>query len=183
MAEDRKESYTKLFNPILEALYRNRDLSSTQLCILLFVIRATYGWHKKKFPMSKKFIADGIGATERCVKKNINILVSKGYLIEYGIDHDTRSKIYGLNKRYSQWGKGPAILDEGERSGSEQLDTLSVNGEVAISEQPDTLEGERSDTQKRNIKKKEKKKDKRNVPEKELFLNPETGMWEEVDDE
>ena len=182
MAEERKDSYTKLFNPILEALYRDRKLTNTQFSIILFVIRATYGWHKKKFPMSKSFIADGIGLSERCVKKNINLLVQKGYLIEYGIDQDTRSKIYGLNKRYSQWGKGPAILDEGERSGSVQPDTLSVNGEVTISEQSDTLEGERSDTQKRNIKKKDKKEKEKKCSQNSLFFNPETETWEERDE-
>ena len=182
MAEERKDSYTKLFNPILEALYRSHELTSTQFAIILFVIRATYGWHKKKFPMSKSFIAKGTELTERCVIKNVNILVRKGYLIEYGIDKETKAKIYGLNKRYSQWGKGPANLDEGERLDTEQPDTLWVNGEVAISEQSDTLEGERSDTQKINIKKKDKKEKEKKCSKNSLFFNPETETWEERDE-
>ena len=183
MAEEKRDSYTKLFNPILEALYRSHELTSAQFAIILFVIRSTYGWHKKKFPMSKAFIAEGTELSERCVIKNVNILVSKGYLIEYGVDRETRSKIYGLNKRYSQWGKGPATLVEGERLDTEQPDTLWVNGEVTMGEQSFSDEGERSDTQKRNIKKKDKKEKEKKCSPEPYFLNPETGMWEEVEDE
>ena len=183
MAEEKekKDSFTRLFNPILEALYKRKDLTGAQFAIILFVIRATYGWHKKKFPMSKTFIAEGTELSERCVKKNVSMLVKKGYLIEYGTDKDSRSKIYGLNKRYSQWGKGPAILDEGERLDSVQPDTLSVNGEVNEGERLDTDEGERLDTQKRNTQRNIKKEKEKKCTQKRPFLN-EDGMWEIPDE-
>ena len=186
MAEERKESYTRLFNPILDALCRqSTEISASQYAIILFVIRSTYGWNKKKFPLSKSYIAEGTAMTERSVKKNITILVNKGYLIEYGTDRKTRSKIYGLNKRFSQWGKGPAILSEGERpdtlegerSGSVQSDTLSVNGQVTEGARVDTDEGERLDTQKRHIQRKSIKEKEKKCSQNLPFLDSETGKW------
>ena len=192
MAEERKESYTRLFNPILDALCRqSKQLTASQFAIILFVIRSTYGWSKKKFPLSKSYIAEGTELTDRCVKQNIRELISKGYLIDYGTDKKKRCKIYGLNKKYSQWGKGPAIMSEGEQSGSEQWCTLegeqrctlSVNGDVSEGEPSCTDKGEQWCTQKRNSERKSKKEKEKKCSQNLPFLNPETQKWEMPEEE
>jgi phage replication O-like protein O len=176
--EEKRESYTRLFNPILEALCKSSDkLSGAQYAILLFVVRSTYGWHKKYLPMSKSFIAEGTGLSERCVIKNINILVKKGFLICYGTDKGTRAKVYGLNKHFSKWGKG-------EQSDSVQSFTQSLNETNIEGERNGDFEGEQVDTQKRKKEKRNSKKEKeKKCSQNPYFLNPKTGMWEMVEEE
>lgn len=178
MAEEKRESYTRLFNPILEALYKQAsNLSSNDYAIILFIIRGTYGWHKTRYPMSAGYISKGTGIPERSVKRSLKKLLEKHYIIDYGKDQDSRSKLFGLNKKFSQWNKN-SVTDD-----TVTHDTLTVSSEVKNSVTDDTLEGVTDDTQKRKHQKKEKKKDKRNCSPKEPFLNPTTGMWEFPEDE
>ena len=172
--KERKDSYTRLFNPILDALCKqSNNLSAAQFAIILFIIRSTYGWHKKFLPMSKSFIANGTGLSERCVTKNINILVKKKFVLCYGVDKQTRSKIYGLNKHYSQWG-------EGEQSDSVQPFTLSLNGQVCEGERNGTFEGEPPFTQKIKSKKERlKKKNKKKCPTNDDFFLDQDGNWQQ----
>ena len=178
MAEEEKkrDSFTRLFNPILEAICKT-EFTGNELRIVLFIIRSTYGWHKKKFPLSKSYIAEGTGIGERTVCRVVKRLVDRHILIEYGTDKPSRSKVYGLNKRYSQW---DAMSVTGD---SVTGDTLCLSFDVTESVTYDRDESVTDDRQKRKSKKKElKEKEKKCSPEP-YFLNPETGMWEEVEDE
>ena len=176
MAEDRKESYTKLFNPILEAICRT-EFTGREIRIVLFVIRATYGWNKKKFPLSKSYIAEGTGISVRNVSRIVKRLVNRNILIEYGTDKSTRAKVYGLNKKYSQW-DAMSVTDD-----NDNYDRVCMTDGDHDSDNDDRDMSVTDDRQKRQSKRHIKKEKEKKCTQKELFLNPETGMWEEVDDE
>lgn len=176
MADEKRDSYTKLFNPILEALCRQAtNLSANDYAIILYVIRCTYGWHKTRFAMSSAFISKGTGIPERSVKRSIKKLLQLNYLKEFG--KEGRIKLVGLNKRYSQWNR------EGVMDDTDTGDTLIVSSEVSNSDTDDTINSVTDDTQKRKIQKKDSKEKEKKCSQNPYFLNPETGMWEEVEDE
>lgn len=177
MAEEKEkqDSYTRLFNPILEALYKKNDLfTKNEYAIILFVIRSTYGWQKKKHPMSVSFIAKGTGIPERSVKRSIKNLINKRVLLDYGTDGDTRKKQIGLNKSYSQWGT------DSDTRVSDSGDTLLVPNVVNKGDSGDILGGDTGDTQKINsyLKKKDKKEKEKKCSSNSLFFNSETETWE-----
>ena len=169
MAEEKRDSYTRLFNPILEALCRT-EFTGRELRVVLFIIRATYGWNKKKFPLSKSYIMKGTGISERNVCRIIKKLISRKILLDYGIDKTSRSRVYGLNKKYSQW-DAMSVTDD-----SVTDDTLCLTNEDHESVTDDRDMSVTDDTQKRHIKDKLKEKEKKcsqNLP----FLDSETGKW------
>lgn len=176
MAEERKESYTKVFNPILEAICK-KELTGREIRIVLFVIRATYGWNKKKFPLSKSYIAEGTGISVRNVSRIVRRLVERNVLIEYGTDKTTRAKVYGLNKKYSQWdAMSVTVVSDNDDS------ICMTNGD----HDPDNGDRDMSvadDRQKRQIKRHIKKEKEKKCTSKVPFLNPETEMWEFPEDE
>lgn len=174
--EEKRDSYTKLFNPILEALCRQgSNLSGNDFAIVLYVIRCTYGWHKTRFAMSSAFIAKGTGIPERSVKRSIKKLLRLNYLKEFG--KEGRIKTVGLNKRYSQWNREGVIDD------TDTGDTLIVSSEVSNSDTDDTFNSVTDDTQKRKTQKKDSKERQKKCSQNPYFLNPETGMWEMVEEE
>ena len=178
--ENKKDYYTKLFNPLLEALFRS-DFSGSEYKVILFVIRSTYGWNKKKFPLSKNYIANGINMEKRNACRTIRSLVKKNVLIEYGVDKETRSVMYGLNKHYSQWDVEGVKNDTIKNSKNEGVknDDICVS-KMTLSEgvQNDTIDSVKNDTQKRNSKRNIKKeKEKKYTVDSDFFLD-ENGNWQ-----
>ena len=174
MAEEkeRKDSYTKLFNPILEALCKS-DLNASELKIVFFVIRCTYGWNKKKFAMSKSFIAEGTNIDRRNVGKIMKGLVDKNVLIDYGIEKDSRIKVYGLNKHYSQWGDVVSNASGNLDDICASETPLSMSSEMPVSIVAN--ETHKKDKLKRHIKKEKEKK----CSQKDVFFLDENGNWQQ----
>ena len=175
MAEERKESYTKLFNPILEALCKS-SLNGSELKIIFYVIRCTYGWNKKKFAMSKSFIAEGTGIDRRNVGKIIKSLVDRNVLVDYGVEKGSRAKVYGLNKKYSQWSMC------GNLTNGNSADICASKNAHDSGQDTDDMCGENT-AQNKHIKRHIKKEKEKKCSSKEPFLNPTTGMWEFPEDE
>ena len=142
---------------------------------MFFVIRCTYGWNKKKFPMSKSFIADGTGIDRRDVGKLIKGLVDKNVLIDYGTDKTSRAKIYGLNKRYSQWSMC------GDLPSGETADICAAKSDIDSGHSADDMCGDDT-AQNRHIKRHIKKEKEKKCSQKGPFLN-EKGCWELPDDD
>jgi phage replication O-like protein O len=99
MASPQKENgSTMIANEILEKLYcfpfTNRELK-----VLLFVIRKTWGWHKKEDTISYNQIAKGCFITRRNAIYTIKSLVSKQALVVKNGYINTIS----LNKDYDKW--------------------------------------------------------------------------------
>jgi len=175
MAEERKDSYTKLFNPILEAICKT-EFTGRELRIVLFIIRATYGWNKKKFPLSKSYIAEGTGISTRNVSRIIKRLIERHILIEYGIDKKTRANVYGLNKKYSKW-DAMSVTDDNDNDDSICMtdgdhDHVNDDRDMSVTD----------DIQKKHIKRHILKEKEKKCSQNSLFFNPETETWEERDE-
>lgn len=176
MTEEKRDSYTKLFNPILEALCKT-EFTGREMRVVLFVIRSTYGWNKKKYPLSKSFIAEGTGISRRHVGDVVRELVRRNILIDYGTDKKSRCKVYGLNKKYSTWDKDMCPNFGSDENG----DICAPNSVIDSEEHGDdmcTVDGAQNRHIKRHIKKEKEKKCSPKGP----FLN-EKGCWELPDDD
>lgn len=180
--EDYRESYTRLFNPILEAICTG-NFNGRELKIIFFVIRCTYGWNRKSYPMSRAFIAEGTGISERHVWEVMKGLIKRNVIINYGIDKKTRANLYGLNKKFSQWDKAICPQNGDPQNGADE------DVKIGALSAPKTVKkntGNGADicpeygAQKRNIKRNIKEKEKK-CSQKEIFFNPETELWEQVD--
>lgn len=182
MGEDNKElqNYTRLFNPILEALCRqSNNLTSSEYAILLFIIRSTYGWQKKNHPISTTLIIQKTGITESTVKRSVKRLIERGYIIDFGIDQKSRCKVLGLNKKYSQW-NAEGVTDDPVISGQ-----LRGSSECKMRGSFEVKEGVTDDPQKKNISKDTLSKEKISkdmFPKKTIFFSSTGIEYESIKD-
>ena len=103
MACPQKENgYTSIANELLEQFYRRR-FSSSQLKILLLVIRFTYGFNRKTATLSNTFIAAGTGMHEITVSKEVGTLLRDNVLKLYKKPSFHNSRVIGINKDYESW--------------------------------------------------------------------------------
>ncbi len=171
MGEESRElqNYTRIFNPILEALYKQAsNLTASEYAILLFIIRSTYGWQKKNHPISTLLIVQKTGITEKTVKRSVKRLVERGYVIDFGIDKKSRCRILGLNKKYSQW-SAEGVTDDPDISGQ-----LRGSSEGKMRGSFEGREGVTDDPQKRKNSKDTLSKEKISkdmCPKKTIFLS------------
>lgn len=86
-------------NELLEALV-SYPFCATELRIVLFVIRKTYGWKKKKAFISCGMISRELKADIRFCKRLMRRLVEDNVLIKEKLN---RQNIIGLNKDYKSW--------------------------------------------------------------------------------
>ncbi len=94
-----EDGYTRINNDILSALFSYK-LSGTELRIILFVIRHTYGYGKITKHMTAAYIAEGAEIPFYTVNKIIPQLKAKNILIE--ILHNGKIEI-GINKQCQKW--------------------------------------------------------------------------------
>lgn len=99
-----KGGYTKIANEILEALSLI-NLSAYEWRVLIFIIRKTYGFHKKTDWISLSQFKKALSIRRRHIHRALKSLSSKQVIITYRGD---RFKIsYGFQKNYSKWSKSP----------------------------------------------------------------------------
>lgn len=131
MANPQKENgSTMIANEVLEMIY-GCDLKAREMKVLLFVIRKTWGWHKKEDTISYGQIVKACNIDRRSAvrgvkeleEKNI-LIIKKGYINEYK-----------FNKNYDEWVGGEKTLLGGEK-------TLVSNDPLPSVKQPPTLGGE-----------------------------------------
>lgn len=183
MAEENKElkNYTRIFNPILEALsLHTKNLSSAEYSVLLCVIRSTYGWKQKSHPMSKTLIMQKTGLSEPTVKRVLKSLIDRHYLIDYGIDKKTKCKVIGLNKKYSQW-NAEGFIDERVNSDPQRGSTLIQQGGSNLIQEGVTDDPQYINLSKAIISKDNNSKDM--SPKKTIFLSSSGVPYTEIDDE
>jgi len=91
-----EDGWTEIANEILEALYRI-NLSPYESRVLWFIIRKTYGWHKKtdRIPLSQ--IAEGTGLLKPNICRALKSLIAHKLVIR------TDKKQVGFQKDYEQW--------------------------------------------------------------------------------
>lgn len=105
MASPQKENgYTAIANELLEAIcrYQFPPKASVPPRIILFLLRKTYGYHKKDDVISLTQFQKGIGEGNRSnVVYWINYLVQAKILVKTSL---SKMQVkYGLNKDYEQW--------------------------------------------------------------------------------
>lgn len=105
MASPQKENgYTAIANELLEALcsYNFPAKASVPPRLVLFVIRKTYGYHKKTDTISISQFQEGIGEKNRSnLVYWLNYLVQAKILVKEKVSN--MQVKYGLNKDYKQW--------------------------------------------------------------------------------
>jgi phage replication O-like protein O len=103
MASPQKENgYTEIAHEILEVM-GTTNFNGTQFRILIFVLRHTYGFHRKCHEFSLKFIADGTKCNKQQVKRELDKLIDMKVVIVYKSSGFTDARILGLNKDYDKW--------------------------------------------------------------------------------
>lgn len=103
MAGPQKENgYTPIANELLEAIYRT-DFTSTELKIILFTMRYTYGFSRKEHELSLNFISKGISISKRYVSSSVSKLIEDNVLNVVREHTDTQSRVIKLNKCYNKW--------------------------------------------------------------------------------
>lgn len=96
-----ENGYTRIANELLDALCKEK-LNGAEFNVLLFIIRQTYGYHKKERKMTIKYIASGTNALERTVKRALDKLIKNNIILSKSA-YSTAPKIYSLNKSYKTW--------------------------------------------------------------------------------
>jgi phage replication O-like protein O len=102
MANPQKENgNTQIANELLEQLVQ-RGLLGTEYQIVFFVIRKTYGWHKKEDVISFSQFKLGTNLSRTTINKTLKNLVLKKILVKRSIP--ARQQIaYKFNKNWDEW--------------------------------------------------------------------------------
>ena len=176
MAEEKKElkNYTRIFNPILEAIVKQRQLNSSDICVFFCIVRLTYGWNKKCDPISKSILMMMTGLTEPTIKRSVRRLLRLNIIIDYGFDKKSRCKVLGVNKRLGSWHV------EGVNSDPVNSDPLRGSTQYRYGGQLSTSEGITADPHKRQSK---DSKDNLKKNKKKNFFSPDGYLIKELDDE
>ncbi len=93
--------FTRIANEVLEQLVK-RGLLGSELSLLLFVIRKTWGWNKKEDIISLTQFELGLGVSRHTVINTIKNLVSKKMLVKRSIP-ERQEKAYKFNKYWKEW--------------------------------------------------------------------------------
>ena len=91
-----ENGHTRIANEILEALVRI-NLSPYESRVLWFIIRKTYGWHKKLDRISISQIANGTGILRQNVFRALKSLHLKNMIFRPSNKH------VGFQKDYTMW--------------------------------------------------------------------------------
>lgn len=97
-----ENGYTQIANPVMDRICSFK-LDGTEIRVLLFIIRKTWGWKKKEDKISYSQIAKGVGISRRRAIRTVNRLVShKTLAIKKGKTNTIR-----FNKQYDEWVVSP----------------------------------------------------------------------------
>lgn len=128
MANPQKENgYTAIANEILEQILWVKDLTITELKVLLYVLRKTYGYQKKEDQISLSQFQKGVLANRSLVCKTIKKLVSKRILLK-------QESVYKFNKNWEEWVVSRQTLVSKQTMGSVQADNRVVSSQTHTKE-------------------------------------------------
>ena len=101
MASPQKENgFTPIANEILEALVK-AGLLGSELALVLFVIRKTYGWKKKHDIISLTQFEKGTGLSRPTVVKTLKNVLTKNLLVKTPLP--SKKWAWSFNKNYETW--------------------------------------------------------------------------------
>lgn len=102
MAAQLEDGYTRIANEILEHVSKSK-FNGTQLSILLFVWRFTYGFQRKSCEMSLSFIGEGISADKHQVKRELKKLIDYNVITVHSPPDFNATREIGFNKDFRSW--------------------------------------------------------------------------------
>lgn len=97
-----ENGFTKLSNELFERII-SAKLNGTQYAIILALIRATYGFHKKSRTLGLAFFRKHTGRNRNKIAENLNELIRRRYIIVKNKEAFGRSRELMLNKNYDEW--------------------------------------------------------------------------------
>jgi phage replication O-like protein O len=100
----KENGYTAIANELLKAIV-NTNFTQYEYKCVLFLMRMTYGWHKKDDAISLKQWADGTGIGKRHVATTLNGLAEKNVIMREKGRGRGNATVYRFNKHYSEWYK------------------------------------------------------------------------------
>ena len=94
-----ENGYTKIANELLEEIY-TLDINIGAMKVLLFILRKTYGWGKKRDKISLSQFKKALKKEQPHICRDIKKLITMKILIK--IQNDDGSE-YEINKNYDEW--------------------------------------------------------------------------------
>jgi len=94
-----ENGYTRISNEIMEALYL-LDINIEAMKIIIFILRKTYGYHKKKDRISLSQFKKALKKEKKHICRNIKKLTTMKIIIKIQSDDGTE---YEFNKNYEEW--------------------------------------------------------------------------------
>ena len=94
-----ENGHTRISNELLEAIIKCH-FCATELNIIWFIVRNTYGWNRKEAIISYGMIAKGINRDIRYVKRIVSRLIKNRVIFKAKINNQN---LFGLNKNYKSW--------------------------------------------------------------------------------
>lgn len=94
-----EDGHTRIANELLDKVILF-DFSKRQYQVLLFIIRKTYGFHKKQDQISYSQIEAATGLDHSAAVKTVSELVSMNVVSK---QHGQHSQVIGINKNYMSW--------------------------------------------------------------------------------
>ena len=144
MVSPQKENgHIDIANEIAEALMKI-NLSSYESRVLWFILRKTWGWHKKMDWLTLSQFSKAIGLDRRLIHRALKRLSSKKMIV---INRDDNNRIsYGFQKNYDKWkvsSKEMTVIniDDGLSSVEmTQLSSVEMNTKETITKETITKE-------------------------------------------
>ena len=90
-------NYAQIINPVLEILAKTR-LNGAQYAVIMFVLRKTYGWHKKEDRISLSQVIEGTDLSKTAASEALQRLVDARIL-----KRDSQRSPMRFNKYHTQW--------------------------------------------------------------------------------
>lgn len=97
-----EDGYTKVPNGLLEAIY-SMDFNSSQIKVLLCLIRSTYGYNKTDCNFSNAYVATGTGISKRRIGEVIKSLEDGKEIIVTKKGTFNSPKKVRINTNYEEW--------------------------------------------------------------------------------
>ncbi|MGG3943393.1 replication protein [Peribacillus psychrosaccharolyticus] len=114
-----KKGHTRIANEILEQVMK-KALNGTQLRILLFIWRYTYGFQRKDNEFSLTFISEKIEASRSQVDRELKALIDSEIINVLG-KGEKGARILSFNKNYEEWGQPESKRKSSLPSNSETI--------------------------------------------------------------
>ncbi len=155
----KEEGFTAIANELLEHIVQAK-LNGTQLRVLLFVIRRTYGFQQKSAELSLSFIANGVGIHRNSVHTTLKQLEAMKII---RITHKTATapQKIAVEKDYQKWLTARSAVNKSadntvQKSADSNAAAVQKSDDSTVQESADSTVNESAD-QKRNRKRNREK--------------------------